>query len=103
LNDRIDVSNANKDADGSVGKALGPFDLVEVAGLRIVDARPRQVAKVFAVLASRRFGAVGFGEDVGREVGTETIAKHSVMGAPLEISVHGQEGKLRIGADEQGL
>ena len=87
FDDRIDISDADEDADVAVGKLLGPLDLVEVAGFGVVNRRPSEVAEIAAGGGGLGGEGLDFGEDGGREIGLEAVFEHGGAGFAGEIEV----------------
>ena len=80
---RIDVRDRHEDSDVSARQRLGDRQLVEIAGIVVVDRAPRQRAQV----ARRRLGRARrprqrrhLGELGRREIGIETASAHRLDG-----------------------
>ena len=94
----IHVGDADTDADGAVWKALGNFDLIQIARRVVVDGRPEQAAQIaYRGIGSRLRRMRAQGRDLplhfGRKVRSETFRDHLLACQCRKVVV----GTLQVG------
>jgi hypothetical protein len=88
LDERVHVGDRDPQPRARAVEPLGDRELVEVAGVVVVDRAPgerAQVADAGAGGVGRAADAVELGERVAREVGLEALLAHRAAGDRLQV------------------
>ncbi len=91
----VHVGDGDEEPDVIVGQALRHLDLVEVAGLAVVDRGPGEGAQVADARGRRLLQGLHFAVDLGGEVGDETVLLHGPPGRGTEVEAHFKDARTK--------
>ena len=85
------------------GRALGPFDLIEVARIVVIDGRPEERGEVAQLRVWRDVYRMQLVHGIGGNIWEEAMREHFLARRGDEVEVVGDHGKLRGYQNSRGL
>jgi hypothetical protein len=98
VNQRIDICDGDPDKDRPVGPAFTVLQLVEVAGIVVVDRRPQEAAQVFGIVGNFLELLFLYQADLvhhrGRVPGHKAVFFHCMPGNGFQVNIADMAGRM---------